>query len=211
MIGDITIEQRISHTAAEMMLSLGIRSVSMDDIAGRLGMSKKTIYQYYTDKDALVSQVIRQLISFNSELCCRDKTLSENAIHEALLNVETVSKMFQSINANVLNDLSKYHPTVFEALQAHKNEYVFQLIKANIIRGQEELLYRKDLAVEILARYRVEALFIFFSDNFRKHIDASFSVIETEVITHFIYGLVTPLGYEMIEKYKNKIQHPSQQ
>lgn len=210
MIGDTNIQERIAHTASEMMLSLGIRGVSMDDIAGKLGMSKKTIYQYFADKDSLVASVFTHIIGINCDLCGRDKKASENAIHEALLNIETISAMFQSINKNVLNDLSKYHPSVFESIQAHKNDYVFNLVKANILRGQQEKLYRENLEIDILARYRIEALFIFFSDSFRKHINASFEVIEREVITHFIYGLVTSLGYEMIEKYKNNNQHPSQ-
>jgi AcrR family transcriptional regulator len=202
MIGDNTIQERIAHTAKEMMLNLGIRSVSMDDIANKLGMSKKTIYQYFADKDSLVSSVFDHLIGMNCDLCTRDNKASENAIHEALLNIETVSAMYQSINKNVLNDLWKYHPQVFSNLQKHKDDYVFDLVKSNILRGQKELLYRENLEVDILARYRIEALFIFFSESFRNHINASFEVIEREVITHFIYGLVTPLGYEMIEKYK---------
>ncbi len=210
MLEELTIQERIAKTATEMILNLGVRSVSMDDIAGRLGISKKTIYQYYADKDSLVSHVFSELIKFNVGLCCMDRERSENAIHEAMLNMESVSAMFQSVNPNVLNDLWKYYPVVFQNFQMHKDKYVFEIVKANILRGQEELLYRKNLQVDILARYRVEALLIFFSESFRKHIDANFAVIETEVITHFIYGLVTPLGYEMIEKYKNKIQHPSQ-
>lgn len=203
MLGENTIQVRIAHTAKEMMLNLGIRSVSMDDIANKLGMSKKTIYQYFADKDSLVSTVFEHLIGMNCDLCKKDTQASENAIHEALLNIETVSAMFQSINNNVMNDLWKYHPQVFSNIQKHKDDYVFHLIKANILRGQKELLYRENLKVDILARYRVEAFFIFFSDSFNSHINASFDVIEREVITHFIYGLVTPLGYEMIEKYKN--------
>lgn len=210
MLEEITIQERIAHTAKEMILNLGVRSVSMDDIAGKLGISKKTIYQYYSDKDGLIAHVFEQLIKYNVGLCCRDKELSENAIHEAMLNIESVSTMFQTVNPNVINDLWKYYPSVFQAFQAHKDKYVFDIVKANILRGQEENLYRQNLQVDILARYRVEALLIFFSESFRKHIDANFAVIESEVITHFIYGLVTPLGYEMIEKYKNKIQHPSQ-
>ena len=209
MLEEITIQERIALTAREMILNLGVRSVSMDDIAGKLGISKKTIYQYYSDKDGLIAYVFEQLIQHNVGLCCRDKELSENAIHEAMLNIESVSTMFQTVNPNVINDLWKYYPSVFQAFQGHKDKYVFDIVKANILRGQEEKLYRQNLQVDILARYRVEALLIFFSENFRKHIDANFAVIESEVITHFIYGLVTPLGYEMIEKYKNKIQHPS--
>lgn len=202
MLEDNNIQQRIASTAKEMILSLGVRSVSMDDLAGRLGMSKKTIYQYYADKDSLVTHVFDELISFNIGLCCRDRELSDNAIHEAMLNIESVSAMLQSVNPNVVNDLWKYYPAVFQNFQSHKDKYVFDIVRANIIRGQKELLYRKNLEVDILARYRVEALMVFFSDNFRKHINASIEVIEREVITHFIYGLVTPLGYDTIEKYK---------
>lgn len=202
MLEENTTQDRIAHTAKEMMLTLGIRSVSMDDIANRLGMSKKTIYQYFADKESLVSHVFNHLIGMNCDLCKRDTKASENAIHEALLNIETVSAMFQSINKNVLHDLGKYHPQVFSTIQNHKDDYVFDLVKANILRGQNEMLYRKNLEVDILARYRIETLFIFFSESFKSHINASFEVIEREVITHFIYGLVTPLGYDMIEKYK---------
>ena len=75
-------QERIVMKAHELFMRYGIRSISMDEIATQLGMSKKTIYQYYADKDAIVDSVINIEIGVNESECCKQKDLCDNAIHE---------------------------------------------------------------------------------------------------------------------------------
>ena len=77
-------------------MQFGIRSVSMDDIATNLGMSKKTIYQYFKDKDELVEAVVDDVIATNQYACKADIDKSENAVHEIFLVMDMMAEMFKS-------------------------------------------------------------------------------------------------------------------
>ncbi|HMD01127.1 MAG TPA: TetR/AcrR family transcriptional regulator, partial [Ferruginibacter sp.] len=153
-------KERIRKTAHDLMMQYGIRSISMDDIAAALGMSKKTIYQYYADKDELVDEVISGIIKFNQECCEHDRQRADNAIHEIFLAVEFMMEIFRSMNNSLLFDMQKYHPAAFQRFAKHKNDYLYNIIKENLLRGIKEELYRPDIKVDILSRFRVESVII---------------------------------------------------
>jgi AcrR family transcriptional regulator len=91
------IKDRILEKAHEMFMRYGIRSVSMDDIAAQLGVSKKTLYQYYTDKEELVNAVLSGVLEGNRNQCLADKKKADNAVHEIFLAFEMVQEMFSKI------------------------------------------------------------------------------------------------------------------
>jgi len=196
---------RIFQQAHLLFMQYGLKSVSMDDIAGKMGISKKTIYQYYADKEALVAEVVKQITSENQFQCDNDIVNSENAIHEIILAMEQMSKLFETMNPSILFDLQKYYPQAFKLFLAHKNDYVFGKIKQNIIRGINEGLYRDDLNIEIVSRYRVESIVIAFNPEFQSSVKSSLVSIAQELSTFFLYGVVNEKGYKLINKYaKNR-------
>src|SRR5688500_14477522 len=95
-------KERIQLKAHELFNRYGIRSVSMDDIAAQLGMSKKTLYHYYTDKDELVNAVFTVVMEYNRTQCKVDYKCSENAIHEVFLAYDRVQAMFANMNPSTL-------------------------------------------------------------------------------------------------------------
>lgn len=196
---------RIFQQAHLLFMQYGLKSVSMDDIANKMGISKKTIYQFYADKEALVAQVVKQITSENQLQCDNDISNSENAIHEIILAMEQMSKLFETMNPSILFDLHKYYPQAFKHFLAHKNDYVFGKIKQNINRGIKEGLYRADLNVEIVSRYRVESIVIAFNPEFQSSVKSSLVSIAQELSTFFLYGVVNEKGYKLINKYsKNR-------
>jgi TetR/AcrR family transcriptional regulator, cholesterol catabolism regulator len=195
---------RIKQKAHGLFMQYGLRSVSMDDIATGLGMSKKTIYQFYADKDTLVDEVMAAVFE-NDMICCeRDRNASENAIHEIFLAIDFIVEMFKNMNPSVLYDLQKFHPASFVRFVKHKDEYLFSIVKNNLKRGIEEELYRADLKVDILARFRVESMMMPFNLEFQQKTGKNLALIEEEITLHFLYGLVSPKGYKMILKYQEK-------
>ena len=195
-------KERIKQTAHDLVMQYGIRSVSMDDIANTLGMSKKTIYQYYADKDELVVAVVTEVLKKSETDCEYDRHESENAIHEVFLAMEMMLEMFKSMNPTIVHDMHKYHPKAFRLFQKHKNEFLYNVMKDNLLRGIEEELYRPDINVEIMSRFRVESVMIPFNPEFQKNLKNSMGEIEAELIIHFLFGLVTPKGYKLILKYQ---------
>lgn len=194
-------KQRIKQAANDLVMQYGIRSVSMDDIAANLGMSKKTIYLYFKDKDELVDEIVDDIIVNNRYECNADRDRAENAIHEIFLVMDMMAEMFAAMNPGILFDMQKYHPATFKKFLKHKNEYLYNVCRENLERGIQEELYRPELAVDILCRYRVETMFIPFNPDFQQSLKYNLAKIEEEIIIHFLFGLVSLKGYKLVMKY----------
>lgn len=200
---------RIQKGAHDLVMQYGIRSVSMDDIANNLGMSKKTIYQYFKDKDELVEAVVDEVITTNQYACKKDIDNSENAVHEIFLVMEMMAEMFKTMNPSILHDMQKYHPAAFSKFKKHKNEFLYNVCTQNLLRGVQEELYRPEISVDILCRYRVETMFIPFHPEFQQSLKQSLAKIEEEILMHFLFGLVSQKGYKLIIKYREQIEKES--
>jgi AcrR family transcriptional regulator len=173
----------------------------MDDIAASLGMSKKTIYQYYKDKDELIDAVVEEVLLNTQVACNADRAIADNAVHEVMLSMEMLAQMLRKMNPSVLFDMQKYHPAAFQRFLRHKNEFVYNIMRQNLERGIKEKLYRPEINVDILSRFRVDSMFIPFSPEFQRHLKYSLLEIEEQIITNFLFGLVTEKGYALAVKY----------
>lgn len=200
----MNLKEKIRLVAHNLMMQYGIRSISMDDIASELGISKKTIYLYFNDKDELVEEVVKEIIFKNQGLCNADRRSANDAVHEIFLAMDMVTELFKSMNPSVLFDLQKYHSTAFAAFLNHKNDFILTMMRQNLKRGIREELYRPEINVEIMARFRVESLFIPFNPEFVRSTKSTLVIIEQEIISHYLFGLVTLKGYKLILKYKEK-------
>ena len=198
----VTTGERIKHKAHELFMQFGLKSVSMDDIATKLGISKKTIYQFYADKDALVDDVIQSLIQHNQQCCDIDQQKADNAVHEIFLAMDFIMEVFRSMNPSLIFDMQKYYPAAHQKFTKHKHDYLFGVIKQNLKRGIEEELYREDLKVEVMARFRVESMMLPFNPEFHTKVKQSLATIEQEITLHFLFGMVSPKGYKLAVKYQ---------
>lgn len=197
-------KERILVKAHELFNRYGIRSVSMDDIAAPLGISKKTLYQYYADKDELVNAVFSGVMEHNKHECSICTAKGENAIHEVFLSFEMLEGMLANMNPSVLFDMQKYHPTAFKKFEDYRNNFLYALISQNIERGIKEELYRADVDVDIMTRYRLFSIMISFDSNVFPSNKSKLVYIEQQLLEHFLWGLATPKGQKLITKYKNK-------
>lgn len=200
---------RIKAKAHALFMQYGLRSVSMDDIAKDLGVSKKTIYQYYEDKDTLVDEVMTEVFENDKVHCNLFKDQSENAVQEIFQSIDFIVDMFKQMNPSVLYDLQKFHTKSFERFVLHKDNYLYNLVFANIKRGISEELYRPDINAEIIARLRVESMMLPLNPIFQNKLKTSLAKVEVEITIHFLFGLVTPKGYKLATRYqeqKNKIK-----
>ena len=195
---------RIRQQAHALFMQYGLRSVSMDDIANSMGMSKKTIYQYFTDKDQLVDEVVSLKINQNQLICDCDRSRAENAIHEIFLAMDLVTQMFRSMNPSLLFDMQKYYPKAFGKFLEHKNNYLYNVIKTNLHTGIKEELYRPDLKIDVLSRFRVESIVLPFNPEFHTKVKSDMAEIQEELTLHFLFGLVTQKGYKVALKYQQE-------
>lgn len=195
-------EQRITNKARELFFRYGLKSVTMDDIATNLGVSKKTIYQYYTDKDSIVEAVMLFEIQRGEKECNQYSNQSENAVHEVFMTIDMMQEMLSTMNPSLIFEMQKYHPNAFKMFNDHKHQFIYQTIKANLERGQREELYRQELNAEVLAKYRVETLFLPFSQDVFPMAKFNIFQVSLELMNHFLFGITTPKGQKLITKYK---------
>jgi TetR/AcrR family transcriptional regulator, cholesterol catabolism regulator len=194
--------ERISSKAHDLIMKYGVRSVSMDDIANALGISKKTIYQYFVDKDELVDAIIEHTLRDNQEKCTQHRSKAQNAVEEVYKAKELLREMFSDMNPSVLYDLQKYHPKAFARFLKHKNDFLFGLLKTNLEKGIAEELYRPEINVDILTRYRLESMMMPFNPEFfSKH---KLLEVEEQLLEHFLFGIVSLKGYKLVLKYKQE-------
>lgn len=199
-------KDRILQKAHELFYRYGVRSVSMDDIAAPLGMSKKTLYQYYADKEELVGAVFLTVVDQNRVHCLRDVDKAANAIHEVFLAFDRMLEMFATMNPSILFELEKYHPRVFAQFKKFKNEFLYNIIRANLERGIAEGLYRPELDTDVLTRYRLHNIMLAFNVEVYPADPTQLVHIEQALLEHFLYGLATAKGAKQIQKYKNQRQ-----
>lgn len=211
---EIDPKERIKLAAHELIMKYSMRTVSMDDIANSVGMSKKTVYQYFKDKDDLVTEVVESVIAENRCFCDKHLEKSENAVHEIFLAMKMMIEMFESMNPNIIYEMQKYHSRAFRRFQEYKTQFLLSQLENNIIRGIAEELYRPELNAKILSRYRIETMFIPFQPEFQRSLpEETLLALHDEIILNFLFGMVTPKGYKLAVKYmaelakKSKINH----
>ncbi len=196
--------ERIITKADELFRRFGIRSVTMDEIAKQLSMSKKTIYQYFADKDAIVDAVFLQHIEKDEIECAQMSISSANAVEEIFMVIDMIEEMFTNMNPSILNDLKKYHPKTDARFIVHKNKFIYNLIKENLERGIEEGLYRDNLNVDIISRFRVESMLLPFSPEFYSMHRYNLVEVESALAEHYLHGIASAKGVKLIEKYKQQ-------
>lgn len=187
-------------------MQFGIRSVSMDDIANHLGMSKKTLYQYFADKDELVEAVVDGHINEVEGDCMKCRNEAQDAIHEIFLTMEHIMEEFRNMNPMLLYDLEKFHFKAFQRFKDYKDKFLLQIIRNNIEWGIKDELYRADLNIDVLSKYRIESMLIPF--NVAVFPPGKYNLAKTSeiMIENFTYGLATIKGHKLIQKYNEQRQ-----
>lgn len=195
-------QDRILLKARDLMLQSGLRQVTMDDLATQLGISKKTIYQYYKDKDDLVKAVVSFELKSHELSCQKCKSNADNAVHEMFLMMETMKEMAKTMNPGSMMELERYFPSAFDIIKNHKEDYFLSLIKQNLIKGVEQGVYRNNIDVDIISKFRLETIFIPFNLHIFPLTKFDSITVHSQLMEHFVYGLMTVKGYEIMENYK---------
>jgi TetR/AcrR family transcriptional regulator, cholesterol catabolism regulator len=155
----------ILQKTAQVYMRYGIRSVTMDDLARELSISKKTLYQHFPDKDTLVQEIMRLKITMDQLISDAARQHAPNAIDEMFEISQSVGDMIRHVHPSVFYDLQKYHPKAWEILENHKWNFVYNQILSNIHRGMQEGLYRENMNPELIARMHLAKTDMIFAGN----------------------------------------------
>src|SRR5260221_9490987 len=142
------IKEKILRGTEELFMKYGARSVSMDDIARHLSVSKKTLYQHFADKDELVTMVVQGHMENNKKIYERITEQSENSIDELHKIGVTLRRHFEEQNPSLLFDIQKFHPKAWTVWVDHKNNFIKGSIVRNIKQGIENVLIHREVNEE---------------------------------------------------------------
>ncbi len=192
-------EVSILNGARELVMQYGVRSLTMDDIASHLGISKKTLYQFVANKAELVHKVTAQMIEYTDSQFCKHIQEDWNPIDELIRIYEQNSKMALRMNHTILHELRKFYPESFKLLEEHKWNRVYHQVLENMQRGQKIGLYRQDMNIEIIGRAHTARIFDLFGSEVFKGINHSMSGVFKEILIYHIRGISSKAGIEYLE------------
>ena len=178
----------------------GIKSLTMDDVAFELGISKKTLYQMVESKDDLVMKVLNHHICREKSQCMDLAAKAANAIDEIFIVLDMNSQDLSQMKTNVIYDLQKYHREGWLMIRNYHYEFVFRNIRDNILRGRNEGLYRDNFDVDIIAKLHLATAFNLFDEQVFPDGSIPRVILFKECMMHFLYGIVSPKGLNYLKK-----------
>ncbi len=146
------IKTSILQRAMEMFQRYGLRTMTMDDVCRELSMSKKTLYQYFSNKADLVDQAVRHVFSVHQRSMDQIGAEHENAIDRMINRYSFLMRMMESHGPNMMFPLKKYYPKTYEWLFAKRQETMMDALVQTLRDGQAQRLFRDDLNPELVAR-----------------------------------------------------------
>lgn len=192
--------ERSSH----VFLKYGVKSVTMDDLCREIGVSKKTIYKYFNDKNDLIQTIIQFKLDMDKEMCGVYTNNATNAVEELVNISRFVIEQIGTINASVLLDLKKHYPEAWKLMNDHKWEFVLKHIRDNVIRGKEENLYRENLNPEIISRYYVSSLDAIMDGEVYPYPEFKTDELLMEILRFHIRGLANDNGINYLKEHFNR-------
>lgn len=200
-------EERIIRESTAIFKRYGIKSVNMDDLATKLGVSKKTLYKYVSDKDELVHRVFEfHAMQEDCEVqAITDRNL--NAIDESYEIMRMVLNMVRDLHPSVLYDMKKYHPEIMQKMQCARDEIIASTLRKNMEKGVREGFYRADIRPEFIASLYVAAVESIFELLAGADATASFKELYLELFRYHIRGIASEKGIAyLVEKVKQESQ-----
>jgi hypothetical protein len=179
----------------------------MDDVARELGISKKTLYQFVTDKDDLVGKFIDNEMALRQEEICKCFGKGFNSIEELFEISIFMNKLIRDQNPTTEYDLKKYYPQHYQKTVKARREGIYSYILLNLKKGIKEGLYRKEMNKDVIAK-----LYLWRSDN--TNLNDLFTVQEfgsiklfVELLSYHIRGIATEKGILVLEKKVKELEN----
>jgi AcrR family transcriptional regulator len=201
--------QRIIEEAAVMFRTYGIRAVTMDMLAARLGISKRTIYEVFSDKEELLNGVLKWMAIKQNEVMSKILSETENVIEAIFKMLDFMSDHFQKMSPAFQMDMKKFHHDIFKNLGDQKDNPYYKSNSEMLLRGIKEGVFRDDTDIEITNKCMLEVAKlandkdVFPPDNFmNKDVIRNFYV-------NYLRGISTPKGLDLISFYENLLDRGS--
>lgn len=199
------IEKDIVECALGMFSKYGIRSVTMDDVAREMGMSKKTLYKYFENKADLVHKSIKARFEEIQSTLLEIHLRTTNAIDELIEVDEVVGKVMRNQNPSLRFQLQKYYPETYREVFEGRHEMLNAMVQENIESGKRDGLYRKEASTEVVSFLYCAKMETMPEEEVQLFENHSMPFVMHQALVYHIRGLATEKGLQYLEeKLKDK-------
>ena len=202
----LEMKQKIIIKATDLFLTLGFKSVTMDDIANEMGISKKTIYVHFKNKTKLVEEVTFNL--FN--IICEDMDdvceNSNNPIEELYDIKMLVMNHLKNERTSPQHQLKKYYPTIFNQLKLKQFEVMHESVKESLIKGKDTLLFRADINVDFISRMYFNGMTGIKDDAIFPKETFTMDYLMESYLEYHLRAIVTEKGLKILNNFINTNQ-----
>lgn len=198
-------KEKLINASKELFLKYGIKSVSMDDIARHLGVSKKTIYKEVLNKKILVEEVFLDHVKFEEETIASIIKHSDNAIDELIQIAEFVLAFLKIMKPSLTYDLRKYHKDTWDLMESQHFQFLSDTIKNNLKRGIKEKLFRKKIDINVVSLiYMLKNKYIILNPM-EVQTEYDLATVYKVIISQHLYSVVNKESFDLLEQYLKKL------
>lgn len=183
-----------------LYMKYGIKSVTMDDIARELGISKKTLYQYVEDKNDLVAKVVEMEIAEKTKIFNSTDHAGLNAVEDVFEVHRHVQQMIKDYNPATDYDLRKYYPELYSQVIKVRREYIYKNVIENLKKGKAEGLYRTDFNDMLIAKVQLSRIEATFDEKVFTHDELLSPQLFKEIFVYHIRGIANERGLKVLEQ-----------
>ncbi|MBA5247336.1 TetR/AcrR family transcriptional regulator [Marnyiella aurantia] len=188
---------------AELFIENGAKTLTMDDIAKEFGMSKKTLYQKYSNKEALLEDVLEYKLTEVIEKLSELDYQIENAVERMYCRDEQIEKAARSNNSLLIRQLLKYYPAIFNKHMMNFSERFSSVLVQNIKRGREQGFYRMDFDADLYASIYFQMVMSYDSSPFLDTTKTDRTEYSNVALNFYMNAITTELGKQQLIKYNN--------
>lgn len=195
---------KILTAAVELFVQYGFKTITMDDIARRAGISKKTLYQHFANKDEVVKEAVMWYKNHVDGQCRALMSETENAI-EAMVRIKTMmDQSYKQTNPMAIMELQRFYPEGYKAFRESLINQDLVSVKENLEQGIKEGYYRDNLNTDLVAKFHLESALLLMQPNLMVNDREDLKAVNHEITELFLYGIMTPKGEKLYHKYKEK-------
>ncbi|MBT1705723.1 TetR/AcrR family transcriptional regulator [Chryseosolibacter indicus] len=208
-MNEISIKERILTEASALFAKFGLRSISMDDIARHLGMSKKTIYQHFSDKDEIITLSLKRHLAGERNHLITLKREAVDSVDFLIKLNHFVLKYTNQTNPAILFELQKYYMEAYELLEEFGRNFLLQIVFENLQEGVNEGNFKLESNLEVMARMRLQQCSMPLDDNLFPRTTFKPEEVSFAILDHFISGIATEKGKKLYQRYRAKLEKNS--
>ncbi len=199
MVTDVFFDKNY-HSIKDMFLRFGIKSVSMDDIASILKISKKTLYEHFGTKENLLSLILDRFIKEEKQII-QKIAKNNNALDGLFSFLSHIMDTLGTLSDSTLYDLQKFYPSLYKTVEDYRSESVLSNITYYLEAGKTQVYIRKKLCIEDQAELFLLMITSILETDSSKPMEKRITLFKTFCRTQ-LRGMTTDKGSKKLESYE---------